>query len=82
MVSVSLRVSNGPQILPVPSIRVSNSRDSNVPPTTQYRDVLMALYSYAAAEVCGPWNCAFSVESESAVVEALPPVIVRLTRSK
>ena len=81
MVSLSPRVSNGPQILPVPSIRVSNLRDSNVPPTTQYRDVLMAL-SYAAAEVCGPWNCAFSVESESAVVEALPPVIVRLTRSK
>ena len=82
MVSASLRVSNGPQILPVPSIRASNLRDWYVPPTTQYRDVLMALSSYAASEVCGSWNCAFSVESESAVVEALPPVIVRLIRSK
>lgn len=41
-----------------------------VPPTTQYHAGLMALSFYAASEVCSSWNCALSIESASAVVEA------------
>src|SRR6516164_7700419 len=86
--SASPRVSNGPQILPVPSISASNSGDRNAPPTTQYRVVLIVFpfvccgQCYAAADPSGRRNCAFSVDPDSAVVEVLPLLIVRLIRSK
>jgi hypothetical protein len=81
--SASSCLAYGPQIRPLPSVKESNSSERNSPPITQYRVLHIALSLYsAAAGQAGFSNCAFSVDSDSAVVEEFPPLIVSFTRSK